>query len=70
MVEPLKMSSLSLPPLSMRKILGRGRGGVNVSRRSTARGDSTSIPCAASPPSAFCQDQVATSSLFHGSSIA
>src|SRR5690606_34352471 len=36
MVEPLKMSSLSLPPLVMRKILGSGHGGVYDSRRSTA----------------------------------
>ena len=26
-----------------------------------ARGDSTSMPCAASPPSAFCQENVQTS---------
>ena len=38
--------------------------------RSTARGDSAIMPCAASPPSTFCQDQVTTSSLSHGSSIA
>ncbi len=28
------------------------------------------MPCAASPPSTFCQDQVTTSSLSHGSAIA
>jgi hypothetical protein len=28
------------------------------------------MPCAASPPSAFCHDQVTTSSLSHGSRIA
>ena len=28
------------------------------------------MPCAASPPSTFCQDQVTTSSLAQGSSIA
>src|SRR6187551_2534500 len=36
MVEPLKMSSFSLPPLSRRKILGSGQGGVYDSSRSTA----------------------------------
>ena len=35
----------------------------SVSSRSTARGDKMSIPCAPSPPSAFCQENVATSSL-------
>ena len=28
------------------------------------------MPCAASPPSAFCQENVATSSLSHGRSMA
>ena len=37
---------------------------------STARGESASIPCAASPPIAFCQDQVATSNLSQGRAIA
>ena len=34
------------------------------------RGLSAIIPCAPSPPSTFCQDQVTTSSLSHGMSIA
>src|ERR1051325_3291042 len=62
MVPPSKMSPLILPPLVTRKILGSGHGGVWLSRRATARGDSAIMPCAASPPSAFCQDQVTTSS--------
>ncbi len=69
-VSPLKMPSISLPPLVRRKIFGNGQDGVKLSSRATARGDRASIPCAASPPSTFCQDQVTTSSLSHGSSIA
>ncbi len=45
------------------KISGRGRGAGSRSSRSTARGLSTSMPCAASPPSAFCQLNVPTSIL-------
>src|SRR6186997_492022 len=63
MVAPSKISSLSLPPLVMRKIFGNGQDGVWLSSRSTARGDSTIMPWAASPPSAFCQEKVTTSSL-------
>src|SRR5215467_12600481 len=63
MVSPSKMPSLSLPPLVMRKIFGNGQAGLWVSSRSTARGESTSMPCAASPPSAFCQEKVTTSTL-------
>src|SRR6516165_9555391 len=62
MVSPTKMPSLSLPPLVMRKIFGIGQVGVYVSSRATARGDKISMPCAASPPSTFCQEKVATSS--------
>jgi hypothetical protein len=46
----------------MRKIFGIGQVGVYVSSRATARGDKISMPCAASPPSTFCQEKVATSS--------
>jgi len=35
-----------------------------------ARGDSASMPCAASPPSTFCHDQVTTSSLSQAMFIA
>ena len=35
-----------------------------------ARGLSTSMPCAPSPPMTFCQDQVTTSSFCHGRSMA
>ena len=38
MVSPLKMPSISLPPLVRRKILGSGQGGVWLSSRATARG--------------------------------
>lgn len=38
MTLPLKMSAMNLLPLVRRKILGSGRSGVYVSRRSTARG--------------------------------
>ncbi len=62
MVSPLKMPSISLPPLVMRKIFGSGRGGVKVSSRSTARGERIRTPWAPSPPSAFCQEKVTTSS--------
>src|SRR3546814_3170610 len=64
------MPSISLPPLVMRKILGSGQAGLWLSSRSTARGDSTIMPCAPSPPIAFCQDQVTTSSFSQGSGIA
>jgi hypothetical protein len=43
---------------------------VWLSSRATARGDSTIMPCCASPPSAFCQEKVTTSSLSHGRSMA
>ena len=69
-VSPLKMPSLSFPSLVMRKILGIGQAGLWDSSRATARGESASMPCAASPPSTFCQDQVTTSSLCQGRSIA
>ena len=56
--------------------LGRGgrssaaaRPACRLSSRSTARGDSTSMPCAASPPSTFCQDQVTTSSLAQSNAL-
>ena len=51
----------------MRKIFGSGQDGVWLSSRATARGDSAIMPCAASPPSAFCQDQVTTSSFAQSS---
>src|SRR5688500_12971145 len=42
MVSALKMPSMNLPPLVMRKIFGKGRlAGLKDSRRSTARGEST-----------------------------
>ena len=69
-VSPLNTPSASFPPDISRKIFGSGQAGVCVNSRSTARGDSASMPCAASPPSTFCQDQVTTSSLLHGKSIA
>ena len=56
MVSPSKIARSSLPPLVRRKILGSGQGGRQVSSRSMARGDSTSMPWAASPPSTFCQE--------------
>src|SRR5271163_2942283 len=67
MVSPSKIASLSLPPLVRRKIFGNGQAGLWLSSRATARGESTSIPWAASPPSAFCQEKVATSSLAQSS---
>ena len=69
-VSPLKMPPLSLPPFVIRKILGSARSGVNVSRRSTARGLRMSIPCAPSPPMHFCHEKVTTSSFGHGISCA
>ena len=62
MVSPAKTPSFSLPLLARRKIFGKGQAGLYVSSRSTARGDKMSMPCAPSPPSAFCQENVATSS--------
>ena len=53
-----------------RKIFGIGQAGVWLSSRATARGDSTIMPCAASPPSAFCQEKVTTSSLGKSSGCA
>ncbi len=70
MVSPLKMPSSSLPPLVSRKSFGSGQDGTWLCSRSTARGPKASMPCCASPPSTFCQDQVATSSLSQGSSMA
>ena len=52
---------LSHTPLGKKDVMGSGRGAGSLSSRSTARGLSTSIPCAASPPSAFCQLKVPTS---------
>ena len=70
-VAPLKMPSFSLPSFPViRKIFGIGRPGVNVSRRSTAFGESTTTPCAPSPPSTFCHENVVASSFSHGISIA
>ena len=54
----------------MRKIFGNGHAGVWLSSRATARGDSAIMPCAASPPSAFCHDQVTTSSFGQSSRCA
>src|ERR1700738_1609702 len=70
MVSPSKTPWLSLPALVRRKTLGNGHGGVYVSSRSTARGDNINIPWAASPPSAFCQEKVTTSSLGQSSGCA
>src|ERR1700688_4616634 len=63
MVSPVKMPSLILPPLVSRKLFGSGQAGLWLSSRLTARGDRMSMPCAPSPPSAFCQEKVTTSSL-------
>ena len=70
MVMPSKTSRLTLPPLVIRKTFGSGQGGVYVSSRSTAAGLRTIMPCAASPPINFCQDQVVTSNLSHCRSMA
>ena len=70
MVEPSNTSASSLPFSLSRKIFGIGHRGVWLSSRASARGESASIPCAASPPSTFCHDQVTTSSFSQGSSIA
>ncbi len=56
MVAPVKRSSVSLPFFVSRKSFGIGQGGVWLSRRATARGLRISMPCAASPPSTFCQE--------------
>ncbi len=69
-VSPTKMPSFSLPFAVMRKIFGIGLSGTKLSSRSTARGPRIRTPCAASPPSAFCHENVTTSSLSHGRSIA
>merc|ERR1719331_2139417 len=70
MVAPVKMSAANLPFFVMRKILGIGHGGVYDSRRSTARGERMSMPCAPSPPRHFCHEKVTTSRLAKGISIA
>ena len=70
MVSPAKMPSMSLPPLVRRKIFGSGRGGVKLSSRSTARGERMRTPWPPSPPIAFCQEKVVTSSLSQGRSCA
>ena len=70
MVAPSNRSRVTLPFLVMRNSLGMGQAGVWLSSRATARGDSTSTPCAPSPPRAFCQEKVTTSSLSHSRSWA
>ncbi len=69
-MSPLKIPSIRAFLAVIRKIFGNGRGALNVSSRSTARGERAIIPCAASPPRAFCQDQVTTSNRSHGRSMA
>src|SRR6516225_3971630 len=70
MVSPTKMPSLSLPPLVIRKSFGIGHGGLQDSIRVTARGDKISMPCAASPPSTFCHENVVASSFGQSSACA
>src|SRR5450432_2341306 len=67
MVSPSKIPSTNLPSLVIRNVLGIGQGGLLDSRRLTARGERISMPCAPSPPSAFCQEKVTTSSLVKSS---
>ena len=67
MVAPSKISALSFPAFVMRNSLGMGQAGVWLSSRSTARGERISMPWPASPPSAFCQEKVVTSSLAQSS---
>ena len=63
MVEPSKIEPSSLPVLRQPEDLRqRPRRRVRLEPRD-ARGESASMPCAASPPSTFCQLQVTTSSL-------
>src|SRR5205814_3910860 len=62
--------SINLPLEVSRKSLDSGQGGVYLTSRTTARGDSASMPCPPSPTSDFCHDHVAASSLSHGSRIA
>ena len=69
-VSPWKMPSISLPPLVRRKIFGSGRSGVKLSSRSTARGLRIRTPWPPSPPIAFCQEKVVTSSFAQGRSCA
>ena len=69
-LDDLAAWSCILPPLVRRKIFGSGQAGVWLSSRATARGDSTIMPCAASPPSAFCQEKVTTSSFDQSSGCA
>ena len=69
-VLPANRSSIRPALLVMRNSFGTGHAGTWRSSRSTARGLSTIMPCAASPPSTFCHDQVVTSSFGQGNSIA
>ncbi len=69
-VDPSKKLLLSLPFSTMRKSFGSGRSGTKPSSRAIARGPTTSMPCAASPPTAFCQEKVTTSSFSQGSACA
>ena len=69
-VSPVKMPSISLPPLVSRKIFGSGRSGpvaLEPLDRARAR---ISTPCPPSPPSTFCQLKVATSILSQAISYA
>ena len=69
MVSPSKMPSVSLPLLGQAENLGQRPGrrvALEPCDRARAR---TSMPCAASPPSTFCQEKVTTSSLSHGRSM-
>ena len=61
-VSPVKMPSISLPPLVRRKIFGSGRSRAQAFQPlDRARTEDRASPCAASPPSTFCQLKVATS---------
>ena len=70
MVAPLNRPSSSFPSLARRRILGTGQAGRCSCRRVRARGPRAIMPWAASPPRHFCQDQVTTSSLAQGRSMA
>ena len=61
----------SKPFLSRRRsTLGTGQAGAWLSSRLMARGDRTSTPMPASPPSAFWKEKVVASSLSHSSGMA
>ena len=70
MVLPWNIFFCNFPSLVILNSLGIGQGGLYIFSLSIARFDITNIPCCASPPRTFCQENVTTSNFFQGKLIA